>query len=202
MLAGRSLGPRLGALLLVLAALLAPSGATGLPSEAAPATPYPAATVARSAVRVAGCNVGDINCDGIVDIRDYGIWRQLFGDTDCGNPADLDNNCLVDIRDYGIWRVTFGQTGPVATATPTATLTATATPTPTPTSTPAGFLYAANEGNSNVTAFTLDGSGNITGTQTGSPFATGASGARALAVNPAGSRLYVTDPSGSDPSGK
>src|SRR3954462_13290316 len=140
MLAGRSWGPRLGALLLALAALLAPSGATGLPSEAAPATPYPAATVARSAVRVAGCNVGDINCDGIVDIRDYGIWRQLFGDTDCGNPADLNGDCLVDIRDYGIWRQNFGRTSPTATTTPTVTATVTATATamarPTATATP------------------------------------------------------------------
>jgi autotransporter-associated beta strand protein len=35
------------------------------------------------------CILGDINCDGIVDIRDYGIWRQNFGQTNCGNPADL-----------------------------------------------------------------------------------------------------------------
>ena len=48
--------------------------------------------------------LGDINNDGIVDIRDYGIWRQQFGATDCGNAADLDGDCIVDIRDYGIWR--------------------------------------------------------------------------------------------------
>jgi hypothetical protein len=53
---------------------------------------------------------GDINQDGIVDIRDYGIWRQQFGATNCGNLADLDANCIVDIRDYGIWRQHFGQT--------------------------------------------------------------------------------------------
>ena len=68
--------------------------------------------------------LGDINNDGIVDIRDYGIWRQNFGQTNCGNPADLNGDCLVDIRDYGIWRQNFGQTGP--TLTPTAS---TATPT-------------------------------------------------------------------------
>ena len=27
------------------------------------------------------CIQADINCDGIVDIRDYGIWRQDFGHT-------------------------------------------------------------------------------------------------------------------------
>jgi predicted outer membrane repeat protein len=58
---------------------------------------------------------GDINQDGIVDIRDYGIWRQQFGATNCGNLADLDANCIVDILDYGIWRQHFGQTaGPNA----------------------------------------------------------------------------------------
>jgi hypothetical protein len=57
---------------------------------------------------------GDINSDGIVDIRDYGLWRQNFGQTNCGNPADLDGNCIVDIRDYGIWRQNFGHTAGAA----------------------------------------------------------------------------------------
>jgi autotransporter-associated beta strand protein len=66
------------------------------------------------------CILGDINCDGIVDIRDYGIWRANFGQTNCGNPADLDGTCIVDIRDYGIWRQNFGHTAGAAarTATP------------------------------------------------------------------------------------
>jgi hypothetical protein len=58
------------------------------------------------------CILADINCDSIVDIRDYGIWRQNFGQTNCGNPADLNADCLVDIQDYGIWRQNFGHTGP------------------------------------------------------------------------------------------
>src|SRR5206468_4070449 len=99
------------------------SGATGRPSEAAPATPQSAATVQRGAGRVGQSPtlVGDINGDGIVDIRDYGLWRQNFGQANCGNVADLDGNCIVDIRDYGIWRQNFGQTG----ATPTPTVAAT-----------------------------------------------------------------------------
>ena len=27
------------------------------------------------------CVQGDVNCDALVDIRDYGIWRQHFGQT-------------------------------------------------------------------------------------------------------------------------
>jgi hypothetical protein len=80
----------------------------------------PAATDQRAIVRPQGprCDIGavelalptgDINGDGIVDVRDYGIWRQNFGQTNCGNPADLDGNCVVDIRDYAIWRQSFGQ---------------------------------------------------------------------------------------------
>src|SRR3954464_4486257 len=91
----------------------------------------------------AGCTLGDINCDGIVDIRDYGLWRQNFGASACGNAADLNGDCLVDIRDYGIWRQNFGQTGPTitpsatpsTTSVPTTPPTATGTPTSTPTAT-------------------------------------------------------------------
>src|SRR5262249_37279529 len=41
--------------------------------------------------------LGDMNNDGIVDIRDYGVWRQNFGQVGCGNVADLDGNCIVDV---------------------------------------------------------------------------------------------------------
>jgi autotransporter-associated beta strand protein len=91
-------------------------------------TPAPTATPTATT-----CILGDINCDGIVDIRDYGIWRQNFGQTNCGNPADLDGNCIVDIRDYGVWRANFGHTsGPAArTVTPVvAPRLGVATPTP------------------------------------------------------------------------
>src|SRR5262249_30588526 len=131
--------PRLGALLVVLVALVVSSGPE-LPSEAAEATPQPPAT-GQPGVGRAGLSptvIGDINNDGIVDIRDYGIWRANFGQTNCGNPADLDGNCIVDIRDYGIWRQHFGETGPTITPTSNATITptATSTPTVTPTATP------------------------------------------------------------------
>src|SRR4051794_31725368 len=104
--------PRLNALLVLLAVVLAASGLAGPPSEAAQATPQPQATVPRGAARAGQSPtlLGDINNDGIVDIRDYGIWRQQFGATDCGNRADLNGDCIVDIRDYGVWRANFGRT--------------------------------------------------------------------------------------------
>src|SRR5262249_20334648 len=55
---------------------------------------------------------GDYTRDGFVDIRDYGVGRQNFGQPNCGTPADGDGNCLVDIRDYGIWRQHFGEGTP------------------------------------------------------------------------------------------
>src|SRR5438552_2595287 len=144
MSAGSRRGLYFVALLVLLAGLFAPSGATGRPSEAAPATPPPQATIQRGAGRVglSPTLLGDINNDGIVDIRDYGIWRQQFGATDCGKPADLNGDCIVDIRDYGIWRQQSGQTGPTLTPTPTAT----PTPPPTPTATPPlpGPAYVGN----------------------------------------------------------
>ena len=161
MSAGSPWGRRLVMPLVLLAALLAPSGLSGQLSAAAPATPQlqvtvqpgplraaalatpPAqATVQRGAGRVGQSPtlVGDINNDGIVDIRDYGLWRLAFGATACGNPADLDGNCIVDIRDYGIWRTNFGHVGPAGTgaAQRAAPATGTATPTPIPSRTPTG----------------------------------------------------------------
>jgi hypothetical protein len=56
--------------------------------------------------------LGDADNNGLVDVRDYGVWRANFGATGCANPADFDGSCLVDIRDYGIWRQNFGHTAP------------------------------------------------------------------------------------------
>jgi hypothetical protein len=96
------------------------------------ATPTPTLTP------TTGGLLGDMNGDGIVDIRDYGIWRTNFGQTNCGNVADLDGNCIVDIRDYGIWRTNFGHTaGAAPRAVPAgAQPSGTATPTPAPSQTP------------------------------------------------------------------
>src|SRR4051794_39181840 len=143
---GRFWWSPLVALLVGLVGVLAVGGASGPSSEAAPATPPPA-TAPRGDARAgqSPALVGDINNDGLVDIRDYGLWRQAFGATNCGNPADLNGDCLVDIRDYGVWRQNFGQTGPTVTLTPAATSTPTATPILT------GRAYVTNSGSNSVT---------------------------------------------------
>src|SRR5215471_16277146 len=111
------------ALVVLLAVLAVASLPAGLPSEAAQATPPARPTVPRTGGRAGQSPtlLGDINNDGIVDIRDYGLWRQQFGATGCGNAADLNGDCIVDIQDYAVWRVSFGQTGSTLTPTPTAT---------------------------------------------------------------------------------
>src|SRR4051794_24225032 len=147
MSADRFSGSPLVVPLVLLAALLVLGDAGGPPSEAAPSTPQTPATVQRGAGR-AGLSptvLGDLNNDGIVDIRDYAVWRRNFGQPDCGNPADLNVDCIVDIRDYAIWRQNFGQTGPTITPTPTIT----ATPSPTATPLP-GRAYVANSGSNTV----------------------------------------------------
>jgi hypothetical protein len=51
---------------------------------------------------------GDIDHDGDVDIFDYNLLKNNFGQSDCGNAADIDFNCRVDIFDYNILKDNFG----------------------------------------------------------------------------------------------
>lgn len=68
---------------------------------------------------------GDYNADGLVDIRDYQVWRSSYGAQD--SPADGDNSGVVDAADYTIWRDAFtaasnSGAGSLATPEPTACL--------------------------------------------------------------------------------
>lgn len=54
---------------------------------------------------------GDIDKDGDVDIFDYNLLIENFGNTSCGNVADIDGNCKVDIFDYNILIENFGKRG-------------------------------------------------------------------------------------------
>jgi len=67
------------------------------PSTASPTSPTPASLP------------GDLNHDGKVDISDYNLMLQNFGNTTCGNVADIDVNCKVDIFDYNILVGDFGK---------------------------------------------------------------------------------------------
>jgi peptidyl-Asp metalloendopeptidase len=89
-----------------------PEGQTR-PTNNAKALNNTAATVAnfRNSVAVVPFQ-GDANGDRLVDARDYGVWRQNFGASGCGNVTDFNGDCTVDTRDYGVWRQNFGRTGP------------------------------------------------------------------------------------------
>jgi len=68
---------------------------------------------------------GDIDKDGDVDIFDYNLIIQHFGNTSCGNVADINGDCKVDIFDYNLLVSNFGKKGGSSTPTPGG-------PTPTP----------------------------------------------------------------------
>ena len=83
---------------------------------------------------------GDIDQDGDVDIFDYNILIENFGNTNCGNVADINGDCKVDIFDYNLLVTNFGKSS--ATPTPTTK--------PTPTS------ATPKEIRSNIFSFTLE----------------------------------------------
>lgn len=50
---------------------------------------------------------GDYNGDGVVDARDYAVWRDNFGSS-ANLAADGNGNGSVDLGDYTIWRDNLG----------------------------------------------------------------------------------------------
>ncbi len=48
---------------------------------------------------------GDFNGDGLVNLADYGVWRDTFGQQGDLLAADADGNGTVDSNDYAIWKV-------------------------------------------------------------------------------------------------
>ena len=52
---------------------------------------------------------GDLDKDGDVDIFDYNLMIENFGNTHCGNVADINSDCKVDIFDYNILVENFGK---------------------------------------------------------------------------------------------
>jgi hypothetical protein len=52
---------------------------------------------------------GDFNHDGIVDSRDYVLWRKTMGQTGANLASDGNGNYQVDAGDLNTWRAHFGQ---------------------------------------------------------------------------------------------
>jgi hypothetical protein len=60
---------------------------------------------------IAGASLpGDYTHDGVVDGRDYVLWRRFIGQTGGGMWADGSGNGIIDSSDYDVWRAHFGQT--------------------------------------------------------------------------------------------
>ena len=57
--------------------------------------------------------VADISMDGVVDIGDFTLWADAFGNTGSGLPEDLTVDGVVDIGDFTIWADHFGNTANV-----------------------------------------------------------------------------------------
>lgn len=58
---------------------------------------------------VEGTVAGDYNRNGVVDAADYAVWRDTFGQSVPGLPADGDGDGQVDDDDFNVWREHFGQ---------------------------------------------------------------------------------------------
>jgi probable HAF family extracellular repeat protein len=53
---------------------------------------------------------GDYNHNGTVDAADYTVWRDSFGQSGAGLPADGSGNEVIDANDYDVWKANFGAT--------------------------------------------------------------------------------------------
>jgi len=51
---------------------------------------------------------GDYNLDGMVDAKDYSLWRDSLGQTGTGLAADGDGSGTIDEGDYNLWKANFG----------------------------------------------------------------------------------------------
>lgn len=51
---------------------------------------------------------GDYNVDGVVDARDYAVWRSSYGAMGSDLSADGNGNGAVDAADYTVWRDNYG----------------------------------------------------------------------------------------------
>jgi hypothetical protein len=55
---------------------------------------------------------GDFNVDGIVDLSDYTVWADHYGQSGYQISGDGNRDGLVDLADYTIWADNYGMTAP------------------------------------------------------------------------------------------
>jgi hypothetical protein len=60
--------------------------------------------------------VADYNRNGLVDLADFILWRNSYGQTGAGLAADGNANGFVDIGDFDLWRANFGKSLSTSTA--------------------------------------------------------------------------------------
>lgn len=60
--------------------------------------------------------LADFNSDGVVNIFDYNIFLQNFGNSECGGVCDVNGDCLVNIFDYNLFLQDFGKIAESETA--------------------------------------------------------------------------------------
>lgn len=62
---------------------------------------------------------GDINGDGLVDLKDYAAWFDNYGNTPaCWHTGDTNGDGLVDLVDYKVWYDNYGNAGSAAVPEP------------------------------------------------------------------------------------
>lgn len=67
-------------------------------------------SVALTALAVAATLPGDFNADGLVDVRDFSIWRDQLGADESALHGNGDGNNVVDEGDYLLWKQNVGAT--------------------------------------------------------------------------------------------
>jgi hypothetical protein len=56
-----------------------------------------------------GVTPGDFSGDGVVDARDYIVWRNSLGSSGSNLPADANGDGSVDDDDFAIWKMHYGE---------------------------------------------------------------------------------------------
>ena len=51
---------------------------------------------------------GDANCNGVVDMADYAVWFNNYGQPGRWQDGDFDGNGIVDMNDYALWFNNYG----------------------------------------------------------------------------------------------